>query len=220
MRLILSLLLLLFLQYTSVGQFNIKVGYSLAFCSAEENNKILQAFNEEYKDILEAKLSNLNSLHGIIVGARYKFGINQVELSWEHLSRKKQGVGEFSDMSLFQQDLYYSFSQLLFNYETSFGMIGIGTGVGFNNVKIKDRISSSEVKKTLISGYQGIARITLSINFPGENLVRVSLKPFIQFPLGDLNLQSLADELGVSNVEHQNESFPLIGIGFIFYNGR
>lgn len=218
-RLILSCLLIIFCSQLK-AQLNIKVGYTLSFNQAKQNDLLVKAFNENNADILESGIGDLNSMHGITVGTKYRIGRQSIELSWDHLSRQRLGVGETSDMTLFQQELFYSFNQLLLSVESSFGQFGIGSGIGFNKVKIKDRIGNSEVKKTLVSEYQTVARFHLAVNFVGQKTVSFAIKPFIQIPLDKINLAPLAQELEVNPELVDEESFPYFGISFIFYNGK
>ena len=220
MRLILSIFFFFTLASSAVGQLNIKVGFGLAYTSADQNNLILNAFNEANAGMLEKNLTDLGTLQGLVVGAQYKMGRNAIELSWEHLSTKREGVGETMLMTLFQQELFYSFNQILFNFERSFGMFGLGGGLGFNKVTVRDKISTSEVKKTIVSDRQAVARFSLSFNFSEAQRVSFAVKPYIQIPLSDIDLSNLATELEVDQTVYEPESFPMIGVALIFYNGR
>ncbi len=222
-RISITCVLLGMLFFPMYGQFNIKIGYSFNILSASENNALLDAFNmTKGNEIdLEIPFSNLNSMHGIHLGSRFLLGnSNAFEFTWENMSRKRQAVGENQDGSLFQTELFYSFNQYMIGYQSYFGNWGLGSGFGYNNVSVRDRIANSDFKNTIISDGQWIARINLSLNFGQNENVSLSLQPFVQFPITSISLDPLASELNVESTDTINESFFNYGVSLIFYNGR
>lgn len=203
------------------AQLNISIGYGIGFLNANVNNDILDAFNSRKgQEIdLDNPFGHLKSMSGISIGGRYKLGTNAFGFVWDNMSKSRRAFGETTQMTLFDQELFYSFNMVSFNYESNFGRIGIGSSVGKNFLKIKDEIPNSPEKNTLVKESQYFARINLSFNFSGGGTVAFALKPYIQFPLSELDISGLATELDVA-IDKQDESFPFIGLSFVFYNGR
>jgi len=201
------------------AQFNVKVAYSIGFSSPETNNKIINEFNLQNAEVIALEMKDLGILHGIALGARYKLGAGAFELSWENLGQSVRAVGENINTTLFQEEVFYSFNQLSLGYENYFGIVGLGGALGFNKIRIKSKIANSDFKEQLVADSQLTFRFNLSLNFDNSNAVTFAIKPFIQFPLSDLDIGTLAEELEVSNQGEYKESFPMMGISFIFYNG-
>lgn len=218
-------LLACMLSGLSYSQFNIKVGYSFNYVKAGNNDKVLEAYNKMNSDSLdldlEIPMGALKSMHGINLGARYLLSnSNAFELTWENKSRKREAVGEFPDGSLFQTELFYSFNQYMFGYQSILGSLGIGSAIGYNIISIKDKIGNSDFKNTILKEGQWIARVNLSYNFGSKSNVSLSLQPYVQFPIQSISLKSLADDLEVPQVSNTSDSFFNYGLSLIFYNGR
>jgi hypothetical protein len=220
------LILLTFLTIQSVNsQINVKIGYGTAFVNAKVNNSILSEFNDvkrnELSDSLSIPFKGLNFMHGLDLGLRFKVSESSAfELSWQNLSRSREAVGEINDVSLFKQELFYSFNQLYVSYQSDFNGYGMGVGLGYNKVKAKDRIAGSDFKETVINESQLFAKINLSIYFKSSSSVSFAIQPYYQFSLADINLNPLRTELGLSESGTADEPFNMFGISFVFYNGR
>jgi len=214
-----------FVIHSLNAQINIKIGYNAGFASADVNNNILEEFNEikrgELSDSLSIPFKGLNFMHGLDLGIRFKFTKSSAfELGWQNLSRSREAVGEINEVSLFQQELFYSFNQFYASYQSNFNGYGMGVGLGYNTVKIQDRIASSDFKETVIREGQLFAKINLSFYFKSSSSVSFAIQPYYQFSLADINLQPLQSELGLTQSNDSNESFNIFGISFVFYNGR
>ena len=225
MKTYIQILLACLLTFTLTAQINVKIGYGTAFVSSKVNNSILQEFNEIKRNMLSDSLSipfkNLRTIHGIDVGLRLKFNDNgAIELTWQNLTRSREAVGEINNAQLFQQELFYSFNQIYFAYQSQFNGYGMGVGLGYNRITIKDRIANSDFKHTLIEESQLFSRINLSFYFQSNPYVSFAIQPFIQFPLDDINLNPLRKELDLPEDNNALEGFRMIGVSFVFYNGR
>jgi len=211
----------------SFGQFNVKIGYGLGFAQASVNNSLIQASNAQLTGIdgdvnFEEPLPELNSMYGIVLGFRIKVSdTNAFEFSWENLSRERSSFGVIRDSDiLFEQELTYAFNQFSLGYQSQFGNLGLGTALGYNRVKIKRAISSSDKKITIVPDSQYFVKFNLSYTIESNRSVALSIQPYYQFPLSNVNLDGLADFLDLPGASDTSESFPMFGVSFIFYNGR
>lgn len=211
------------------SQFNVKIGYSLGFVSPEVNNQILAKYNEQratFFDELEP-MEDVKFLYGIALGARYKFGIGALELNWESMSRTRTSIGKTlppePEISTSNSKEYkYSLNMLMLTYESSFGILGVGSSIGNNLVAVKEKIQTSNESSQILqedNRSQLFARFHLSFNFTGNGTVSFAIKPFYQLPLTTINLQPMAERFDVQN-DTYDEGFPMFGISFTFYNGR
>lgn len=212
------------------SQFNVKIGYTLARANAGTNNQLLADLNANrsvlYEDYDAAP--DLKMMFGIALGARYKFGISSIELNWEGLGRDIRSVGFDKPTATAApmataEEIKYSLNMLMITYETSFGIYGIGSSLGRNVVNIKQQATGTTDKVSLFNNSDTrssyFARFHFALNFKGNGSVAFAIKPFVQIPLSDIELSSVATKLGLEEKTYA-EGFPLFGIGFAFYNGR
>ncbi len=225
-----ALVAALFCSLNLSAQFNMRIGYTLGFLSPEVNNQILARHNalrstffDQYTAAPDLKLA-----YGLSLGGRYKFGIGSLELGWERVSRTLTSTGiNFQAPPLtpigISQEFQYSLNMIMLTYETNFGLLGIGSSIGQAFVSVKETAIGGNENPSLLDrdadNDQYIARFHLSFNFFGNNTVAFSIKPFIQVGLTNVDMSSLASNLMVSNPQTE-ESFPMLGISFAFYNGR
>ncbi len=224
-RMVFLCVLSLFLSYQAQSQINIKIGYSLSAISAENNNNILQTYNNtkiaEGID-LAIPFSDLNVMHGVNLGLRYLIkNTGGFEFTYEGLSSKARAVGEQPiSGALFQEELFYSLRQFTFGYQSLIGNFGLGTAIGYNNLKIQQKISTSDFKISFLDQNQYTARINLSYYLKSNNTVSLAFQPYVQFPLGSYDLNPLATRLGLPNSADYHDSFFSYGLTIVFYNGR
>jgi len=229
-RCLLLVLTTLFVVTTVSSQFNVKVGYNVGHASADINNQILDTFNltqmVNYDEYIEMR--PLSVMHGVSLGLRQGFAFGAVTVDWENLSRSLSAVG-ITRLPLPSQpvsetiELTYTFNMLMVGLETRYGRLGLGSALGRNFVSITRETVQGEdfslLRSSQGSTSQTFARFHFSLNFSGSPTVAFALKPFIQIPLSKVDLSSVATELGINKVETE-ESFPLFGLSFSFYNGR
>jgi len=225
-RLVLVVFMLSFMVTATHAQFNVKVGYTLGFVSPEVNNAMLQSYNENlstfYDDFQPA--SDIKLIYGVSLGARMKFGIGSLELNWENLGRTITSVGFINPLpptppTSTTEEFRYSLNMLMLTYETSYRSIGVGSSIGRNLINIKRGTSEKVSLFKDADRSQYFVRFHVAFNFSGNSTVAFAIKPFIQIPLSEIDLQPVADKINATNVGN-NEKFPMFGLAFAFYNGR
>ena len=96
----------------------------------------------------------------------------------------------------------------------------MGGSIGRNLVNIRRGSGSGSSLFNLEDDRsQFFARLHLAFSFSGSSTVAFAIKPYVQIPLTDINLQAVASRLNASNNEF-NERFPMFVLSFAFYNGR
>jgi len=221
----------LLLSTLSFGQINLKVGYTLGFYSPEVSNNILAEFDAQSSSLFDQYNSSrpLSLAFGVNLGLRYRFNSAAVELGWESLARSTSSVGILRPgpplaSSSVTTEFNYRFNMVMISYESNFGLLGIGSTLGYNLVSIEENIQNSTVDSNLLINSpngrdQFFIRFNLAFNITGNETVSFAIKPFIHIPLSEVDLSSKADLLNVQSSETK-ESFPAWGLSFSFYNGR
>lgn len=214
---------------TLSAQFNVKIGYAMARVSPEINNQILTKFNDQQAAGFDqyTPLPLLKYVNGVNLGLRYKVGGSSLEINWENLSRARSSVGitrpELPALPVsFRQEFEYSFNMFLLTFESQYESFGIGTSLGKNFVAMTQKTTGGDKFSFFnneVDANQLFARFHLSLTFKGRGTVAFALKPYVQIPLGNINLTPIAEKLDVTNTDYQ-ESYSMFGLSFNFYNGR
>jgi len=220
------LLILLFCGAIQLhAQFNVSIGYGLGYTPGEVNNQIISDFNKVFRDstYLGDPMSELHYMHGLIVGARWKFENFSFELNWESLGRTREALGEDENDVVFNKRIYYTVNNYSAGLESHFGNFGLGIAAGVRSFQVKERIGNTNNKVSFLTDQQYFIKPFLSINLLGGQYVGLSIKPYISIPFGSLNLKNLATELSTSDnpisAPTEQERLWIGGISFIFYNG-
>lgn len=223
MRLIrtLSLILLIFFVSELSGQFNVQIGYGLAYSPATEVNGLVTAFNEFHTNEgrLTEAMPDLHFLNGIMIGARWQYEFMGIEVLWENLGRRREAIGEEPGTgALFTQEYIYSLNNYSAGIESYFGVFGLGASFGMRQANVKRPIAASDFKKEIVKDRQYFTKAYLIVNLGGSPYVRLAVKPYISIPLNSLDISPLASEMNLTETPGK-ENFWLYGVSFVFYNG-
>lgn len=213
------------------GQLNIKVGYVGGFTKAPVLNDVVDRFNVDFlktndKGTLDDVLDPITSLHGLEVGLRYRINKVGFELSWHNMSDKSDIIGTLNDKTSFQDKWFTSLTEYSLGMENYYGNFGYGASLGYRTVRMKTDISGAPRKKRLVVNESAFAsKLYLIFQYPGQK-VGIAFKPYIQVPLGNLDISNFDQELNVqlnpnySASKPQEERFLLYGISIVLYNGQ
>lgn len=216
---------------TSFGQLNIKVGYTGGFTKAPVLNAIVDRFNADFvknnpEGKLEDPLDQIRSLHGLEVGLRYRLKSVGFELSWHNMSDRSDVFGTLNNKSRFVDKWFTSLTEYSLGVENYFGNFGYGASIGYRTARTKTDITGAPRKKQLITNESGFAnKFYLIFQYPGDK-VGIAFKPYVQFPLKEVDVSSFDQELNVQldnayqAVQPQTERFFMYGISIVLYNGR
>lgn len=225
-----SLLLFLFTPYVLLAQLNIKVGYTGGFTKAPVLNKVIDDFNEKFVSKHNGKLSDaldeVRSLHGLEVGLRYRLNKVGMELTWHNMSDKSDVFGTLNGGINFQDKWFTSLTEYSFGLENYIGNFGYGASVGYRAVSIKTDIVGAPRKKQSVTSEEGLAsKFYLLFQYPGDK-VGIAFKPYVQFPLKNIDINSFDQELNLQldesyiSVSPLQERFFMYGISIVLYNGK
>lgn len=226
-----SLIFLMAISLSAIGQLNIKVGYTGGFTKAPALNAIVDKFNTDFisnnpEGKLDDALDQIRSLHGLEVGLRYRMNSVGFELSWHNMSDKSDVFGTLNNKSSFQDKWFTSLTEYALGVENYFGNFGYGASIGIRTARIKTDITGAPRKKRQVTSESGLAsKFYLIFQYPGDK-VGIAFKPYVQVPIRDLDVSSFDQELNVQlnntyqAVQPQSERFFMYGISIVLYNGR
>ncbi len=199
------------------GQINVKVGYVPAFGSFEAVSSILRDFNDSNSNIIEAPFNELNFMHGINVGLRYKVGALGFEFDWTSLNRDRDVLLYFDQSNSFSNMLYkFGINSFSFGIDAYIGRFGAGASLHSQKLNINREIGSNNLK--LVSETNLALDFHLNITLQRSNVVSVIVKPFYRFSLKDYNLNAFSQDL--IDLDAFSSDITFYGLSLVFYNGR
>lgn len=222
-----GLILFLMSAVISLGQWNIKVGYTNGFTQATDYNDVVNNFNKNVENIylLDDALDPLTSLHGLELGIRYKINTVGFELSWANLNKRSDVFASQNNINRLQSRLFTSLTEYTLGAEKYYGILGYGASLGYRHLSIKTDVPGSRRKRSEITGEPGWAgKFYLIIQIPGDK-VALAFKPYVQFPLTNYEMgrfeEGLNNKFGFSTRDNvASERFFMYGISVVLYNGK
>jgi len=215
------ILLIVGLSYSLFGQFNIAVGYTMSYTPADQVNELVFEFNESFRDgkYFGDEMPDLHFLHGLNIGARWKYERLSFELGWELMNRTREAIGENNADQLFQKTVFYNINSYTAGLESNFQNFGFGLAIGLRNFQIKEEIAATDKKRTFLEDRQYFLKPSVSVNILGGDKLSFTIRPYLNIPFNAINLNRLSDEFDL-DPSNKEESLWMGGVSFIFYNGK
>lgn len=199
------------------GQLNIKIGYNVSFPNLEITESILSGYQPQNFEVVKP-FGSLGFMHGIQLGVRYKRSNVAAEIGWENLSRERTALAYQASSDSFSDRTYnFSLSGFSAGFDNYIGSFGIGSTILNQRISVNRAIGNNDLN--LVREQAWSLRLNFIVQVQQSRLVSVMIKPYYQFPLGDYNLQALADDAG-NSISDVTESPNIFGISLIFYNGK
>ena len=219
---------MLSLAYTAslTAQWNIKVGYAGGFMKAPVLNGVVDKFNNKYPNF-EDKFETFKSIHGLEIGLRYRLRTVGFEATWNSMSARSDFVGKSpGSNSNFQDKWFMSMTEYSIGLENYIGNFGYGATLGYRTFRMKTDITGATRKKRVVVEESGLASKFYLLYQVAGNKVGIAFKPYVQFPLQELDISNFDQDLNVQlddayNAEKpQLEKFFMYGISIVLYNGK
>ena len=211
-------------QPTASAQLNIKIGYSLGFSNPKILNDITARYNAD-RPWLERSFKELRTTNGLIAGLRYRLGDVGLEFTWHNKFKifRAEGLDPSTDKKYFQ-DIYFRYSSFSLGFENYlFDKFGWGASIDYSSARFRTESTDIENRST-ISNKNGLSsHFYLSINTRSNDILTLSIKPYVQIPWSKISVFDLEKSLHPSStgVEDQfQEDFINFGIMLVFYNGQ
>lgn len=206
---------------TLSGQANIKVGYSLGYTPLKSVNKIHQAYNLAKPGLVEP-LKDVHWMHGIEIGARYKWDNVGFELSYNNLGREREAKGLDANDAVFDQSLTYSMRTISIALENYFGFFGYGVSLGTSKFRLQTNIPGINTSKANLTSSRSLSSsVYFLIAAEGNKTVSLTIKPYVILPWGSYDFSPLPGELEVADtsIDLSKVTPRFFGVSLIFYNG-
>lgn len=220
MKLKVSLVLgLCFMFLVSLNaQINITVGLNGSYTLAETNNRILRGFNTINSATISEKMKELKFVSGLELGLRYGTENGAVTAGYTTSRRKRSAVQVLDTDEIIDTEINYSFGTYYVGFEMGASRFKIGSNIGRRKTKLKGRIPGSSEFEVLDSDSQWVSKFYFDIGARGNEISRISLRPYVDFAWGATDISNTAKELNdIDGVARDN--FHMFGLAIVFFNG-
>lgn len=221
----LHILITLFICIFSVqlqSQVNVRVGFTSQYTPALTNNMIFDVYNED-RPWLEKKMPKLHFMNGVQLGLRLKTNALAFEAGWERMNRNRTAFGLNPQTSKVEtEELSYYINSYFVGLDMYTGRYGMGAQINFSNFKIQSLEQASETKLTYMQDAAINVRFNLAYRISTYYYFSAYLKPFVQVPMGSIDLKPFGEKLipnAVGQISNYDQQFWFYGISLIFYNG-
>ena len=218
------LMLIGFINPKATAQMNIKIGYSLGYSNPKILNDITTRYNAD-RPWLEKSFKELHTTNGLVAGVRYRLADIGLEFTWHNKFKvfRSEGLDPATEKKYFQ-DIYFRYSSFSLGFENYlFEKFGWGASIDYSNVRFRTESTDIQSRFT-ISQQKGLSsHFYLSINTRSNDLLTLSIKPYVQIPWSKLNIFDLEKSLHPSSTATEDqfkEDFINFGIMLVFYNGQ
>lgn len=226
MRLLLFCLLLILCTSSAEAQLYVKVGYAGAGLNHAPLDALLQRYNQD-RPYLDREFSEINILNGMDGGILYRVGPVGLEGGVElaYAQRRSDGIPTGTNTDL-EERLFLNSTSYYLGLNVGTDLIYAGASLVRTDLKFKFSDSDDDDRRTILDApnFQSL-RVYLSIEPASDSGFRIALRPFLQMPLGDLNLRPLGeffepDFAATATDEEYTDGWQLFGLRILFYNGR
>ena len=208
------------------AQLYLKVGYVGASLNYAPSDDLLERYNEE-RPYLDKEFREINVLNGIDAGILYRVGPVGIEggaeLSFAQRRSDGRPAGATED---FRERLFYTLTGYYLGVNFGTQTVYAGGSLVRTSLSFKYNNSDEEDKVTLFDapGFESL-RFYVSIEPPTDERFKLAIRPFVQLPLGDLNIRPLGEffepdfAAGASD-DVYSDGWQLFGLRIILCNTR
>ncbi|MEM9990525.1 MAG: hypothetical protein AAF738_02110, partial [Bacteroidota bacterium] len=201
------------------AQFNLSVNYAFGYANLPNYNNIIDTYNSR-QDTIKIGFDKLNTLNGIGLGLRYRFGFAALEFTWIERFRQNRAEGKNLEGNLDNRDLNYRYRTYGLTY-TTFITDNISFGGSFNFDRFTmSTETTSELLRNFVNNNMNSSRFFVGISTEISDAAELSIQPFVSIPWGSFDFAPLHDKLnpGVP-IEKTKEDMFHFGFSIIIYNG-
>lgn len=216
----LLLFLVSFAFVTAVsGQFNTEIGYSFSYLTGPSTNNIIDNYNQNQEMI--RKMQNLNFADGFNAGLTYKTGLAKFGIFWESQTAKKTGIEGTLTGAASEKTLLYYFNSIGGGLALMGNKFGLGATLDYSLFRLKTNKSGIKERIDIIKDNHFSNKAYLIFNLRINSRMAIEFKPFVRIPWKNMELQPMADYLGVGmDPDFRTSNFVFYGVSFSILNGR
>ncbi len=218
----LFLLLICFGTLHSKAQFNVKIGYTYTYAQLDAANFSIGEFNA-MNSSEGIELGDLHGLNGILAGFRYRIGDIGFEATWNSRFKTLKVAGLTNTSSILLQELSYrqgNYGLGIESYLTDW--LSLGGSFDFINHRFRAEATNSNDRYEVMSEWNFGSHFHLGFNISGNDLLTLSIQPYIQLPWNAADFDTLYRELNANILDNPNvmEESMSFGVRLVFYNGQ
>ncbi|MEP7194927.1 MAG: hypothetical protein ABI851_00295 [Saprospiraceae bacterium] len=204
-----------------LSQFNFQVGYGYHWSELNSLNKSIDIHNVDHSEYSKS-LESIHGLHGISIGIRHQFEILAPTFLWSNQINKNYSIVPVSltNTKEIKSEYFYKLQSYSLGLETVGGLISVGGTIDLRRFNIKNRMSGTEGKNTILEERQFGNTFYAQFDFPASRRMGLLFRLSYSFPWSNFNLNSYQNDLNPNKPQIQStEKFHQIGISLIFSNG-
>jgi hypothetical protein len=201
-----------------VAQLNIIGGYEGGYTPANNYNDILNQYKLG-QDSLQKSFGSYNLMNGMAVGLSYRTSNNiSFEAIWSEKPRNltARGVNPATGRS-FTNTLKTRLRTITFSAQTHFDNFVIGAGVSNDVMRLRYGTNTTE-EEILFTESRWAGRFYAGFFVKASPFLSISLRPYVQVPIGSLDFTNLEKTLNKSERKVE-ENLSYFGITLLLYNG-
>ncbi|HHS95304.1 MAG TPA: hypothetical protein ENJ45_01850 [Phaeodactylibacter sp.] len=200
------------------AQAHLKVGYTAAYTLMQENNRLLQTFNDK-NPWLGKSFTDVHWTHGLDVGLRYRLAFMGIEASWRVSFADSEAEGRLAvSNEAFLKRMIYRYNEYSIGIENYIEWFGFGGTIGYRRFSLVEK--NNEDRFELLKREQWIATAFIGIYSLHDGNISFGIRPFVQMPLTAFDLSPLATALEEPLSGNIYEKKKLIfGISLLIFNG-
>ena len=215
---LLIVIIFLLANAVSEAQINAFAGYVYAKTDVALLNTIIDKYNIENTTLTQT-MPHFTNLQGMELGLRYRFPNLSLEFGWSNKFSQAKDQSFINNKEV-KNFISYKNSTFILGGELYYGWVGIGVSFDFNRTVIKRGIAPATGNE-LMNESNITNHYFVNIDFPINNAMSLSLRPFLQLPITQLNFYEVAKSLnsGVTDAEAYRVKVVNFGFKIILFNG-
>lgn len=200
------------------AQFNLKIAYDGAYVQAPLTNEVIRRYNDLKGGSLNEPAREMHWMHGINMGARYKWAGLATDLSWESLGTAISAV-EINGDAGSEKVLYFRLNHISWSSEWINGPLGIGASLDLGFYRMQSSLSGTSARRKLAAENPISSKLFLSFYIRGSDVLSFVIRPYYRVQWNNaLPVGALSEYLTGSGDPGQ-EKMHQFGLSFCFYNG-
>lgn len=208
-----------------VAQLNFKVGYTASFFNLEANDGILERFNAA-RPYLDDVWDPVGFINGVDLGLAFQSDLIGLEAGYELKfgQRSAEGIPPGATES-FQDRVFYNLQGFYVGGKVGYEILFAGVNLMQNRLQMSFLNDDLDDRLTILrDNYQSL-QFYLSLEPNPDDPFRFSIRPFVEIPVGNVNLREAAEFLepdfaADAPADFYEERWVQYGIRIVFLNGR
>lgn len=199
------------------AQFNLKTGYNISYVSMPGLDEVVSSFNAS--QTYTKSFHQLNWMHGLEAGLRYKFGAGAFEATYQGSFQQLRAEGDIAGTKdIYTDRIKFGIHSAAIGYQISGPVIGFGTDLQYQWYRVKVIYGLTEDTHKDVQNILAL-KIYLMATLTGNKGVDIAIQPYWLMPFDEYDLAPLNHFLGQEG-DPGTEKWARFGLTILFYNGE